>query len=91
MSFRVDLNLAASKASLEVTQTQYNLATETAKRYDALTTLAVTQQSKDDKDATAAADKAQVAAAQQNVQQYEAMTKFKTLVAPFAGIVTAGA
>ncbi len=85
----LDAQLAAAKASLESAQTRANLSAETAKRYDALTTLAVTQQSKDEKDATAAADKAQVAAAQQNVQQYEAMTKFKTLVAPFAGIVTA--
>ena len=40
-------------------------------------------------DATAAADKALVAAAQQTVDQYQAMTNFKKIVAPFAGIVVA--
>ena len=85
----LDAQLAASQASLRVAETQYDLAAQTAKRYDALTTLSVTQQNKDDKDATSAADKSQVEAAQQNVEQYAAMTKFKKLVAPFAGIVTA--
>ena len=85
----LDAQFAASKAGLDVAQTRANLSAQTAKRYDALTTLAVTQQDKDDKDAASAADKAQVDAAQQNVQRYEALTKFKTLVAPFAGIVTA--
>ncbi len=85
----LDAQFAASKAGLDVAQTRANLSAQTAKRYNALTTLAVTQQDKDDRDAAAAADKAQVDAAQQNVQRYEALTKFKTLVAPFSGIVTA--
>jgi membrane fusion protein (multidrug efflux system) len=84
----LDAQLAAAKASLAVAQTRYNLSAETAKRYDALTTAAVTQQQKDQMDANAAADKAQVAAAEQTVQQYEAMTNFKRIVAPFAGVVT---
>ena len=79
----------SSKADLMAAQTHYDLAAETAKRYDALTTLAVTQQEKDNMDATAAADKSLVAAAQQTVDQYQAMTNFKKIVAPFAGIVTA--
>ena len=85
----LDAQLASSKADLMAAQTHYDLAAETAKRYDALTTLAVTQQEKDNMDATAAADKALVAAAQQTVDQYQAMTNFKKIVAPFAGIVTA--
>jgi membrane fusion protein, multidrug efflux system len=85
----LDAQLASSKASLAAAQTHYNLSAETAKRYDALTTLAVTQQEKDNVDATAAADKALVAAAQQTVEQYQAMTNFKKIVAPFTGIVTA--
>ena len=85
----LDAQLASSKASLAAAQTHYNLSAETAKRYDALTTLAVTQQEKDNMDATAAADRALVAAAQQTVDQYQAMTNFKKIVAPFAGIVTA--
>ncbi|HEY0437572.1 MAG TPA: efflux RND transporter periplasmic adaptor subunit [Phenylobacterium sp.] len=85
----LDAQLAAAKASLSVSETRYNLSAETAKRYDALTTAAVTQQQKDQMDANAAADKAQVAAAEQTVEQFEAMTNFKSIVAPFAGIVTA--
>ena len=85
----LDAQLASSKADLAAAQTHYNLAAVEAKRYDALTTLAVTQQEKDNMDATAAADKALVAAAQQTVDQYQAMTNFKKIVAPFAGIVTA--
>ena len=85
----LDAQLASSKASLAAAQTHYDLSAETAKRYDALTTLAVTQQEKDNIDATAAADKALVAAAQQTVDQYQAMTNFKRIVAPFTGIVTA--
>ena len=85
----LDAQLAASKANLQAVQTQYDLAALTARRFDALTTLAVTQQEKDDRDATAAADKAQVAAAQQTVNQYQAMINFKKIVAPFDGVVTA--
>jgi membrane fusion protein, multidrug efflux system len=85
----LDAQLAAAKASLAVAETRYNLSAETAKRYDALTTAAVTQQQKDQMDANAAEDKAQVVAAEQTVQQYEAMTNFKKIVAPFAGVVTA--
>ena len=51
----LDAQLASSKASLAAAQTHYDLSAETAKRYDALTTLAVTQQEKDNIDATAAA------------------------------------
>jgi membrane fusion protein (multidrug efflux system) len=85
----LDAQFAVSKANLRAAQTQYNLAAETAKRFDALTTLAVTQQEKDDRNATAAADKAEVAAAQQTVNQYQAMIDFKKIVAPFDGVVTA--
>jgi membrane fusion protein, multidrug efflux system len=85
----LDAQFEASKANLAVAQTRYNLSAETAKRYNSLTTLAVKQQEKDNKDAAAAADKARVAAAQQNVDQYQAMTNFKKILAPFAGIVTA--
>jgi membrane fusion protein (multidrug efflux system) len=85
----LDAQFAASKANLQTAQTRYDLAAETAKRFDALTTLAVTQQEKDDRDAAAAAEKAQVAAAQQTVNQYQALIDFKKIVAPFVGVVTA--
>jgi membrane fusion protein, multidrug efflux system len=84
----LEAQLETAKANLEAAQVRSNLSAQTAKRYDALTTMAVSQQQKDQMDANAAADKAQVAAARQIVQQYEAMTNFKRIVAPFAGIVT---
>ena len=86
----LDAQLASSKADLMAAQTNYDLAAETAD-YDALTTLAVTQQEKDNVDATAAADKSRVAAAQRTVDQYQAMENFKKIVAPFAEVVTARA
>jgi membrane fusion protein, multidrug efflux system len=86
----LDAQFEASKASLAVAQAKSNLADLTAKRFDALTgTAAVTQQDIDDKNATAAEQKAEVAAAQQNVDHYQAMIGFKKLVVPFDGIVTA--
>lgn len=86
----LDAELAAAKAQLATTQANYNLAVLTAKRWTALAgTQAVSQQDVDVKKADAAAQKAQVAAAQQNVVKYEAMTAFKKLVAPFDGVVTA--
>ena len=86
----LDAELAAARAQLAAMQANYNLAALTAKRWTALSgTQAVAQQDVDIKKADAAAQKAQVAAAQQNVVKYEAMSVFKKLVAPFDGIVTA--
>lgn len=86
----LDAELAAAKAQLATVQATYNLAVLTAKRWTALAgTQAVAQQDVDIKKADAAAQKAQVAAAQQNVVKYEAMSAFKKLVAPFDGVVTA--
>jgi membrane fusion protein, multidrug efflux system len=86
----LDAQYEASKASLAVAQAKYNLARLTAERFSALTkTAAVTQQDIDDKNAAAEEQEAEVAAAQQNVEHYEAMIAFKRLVAPFDGVVTA--
>jgi membrane fusion protein, multidrug efflux system len=69
--------------------TNYNLAAITAKRYtDLKNTAGVSLQEVDNSVAAAAVDKAQVAAAQENVQHYYAMIGFEKVVAPFAGIVT---
>jgi RND family efflux transporter MFP subunit len=85
----LDAQYAASKASLTVAQTRYHLAAITAKRWMALSgTQAVSQEDVDIKKADDAAQKAQVAAAQQDVARYAAMIGFKTLVAPFDGVVT---
>jgi membrane fusion protein, multidrug efflux system len=86
----LDAQYAASKASLAVMQARYKLAIITAKRWAALSgTQAVSQQDVDVKQADAAAQKAQVAAAEQNVAHYEAMEEFKRVVAPFDGVVIA--
>ena len=86
----LDAEFAASKANLAVVQARYKLAELTARRWAALSgTQAVSQQDVDVKQADAAALKAQVAAAEQNVARYQAMTAFKRVVAPFDGVVIA--
>ncbi len=86
----LDAEFAASKANLAVVEARYKLAEITAKRWSALSgTQAVSQQDVDVKLADAAAQKAQVAAAQQDVARFQAMVAFKRLVAPFDGVVTA--
>jgi membrane fusion protein (multidrug efflux system) len=86
----LDAQFEASKAQLAVQQARYKLAVITAKRWAALSgTQAVAQQDVDVKAADAAAQKAEVAAAEQTVAQFQAMIAFKNLVAPFDGIVTA--
>jgi membrane fusion protein (multidrug efflux system) len=86
----LDAELAAANAQLATVQARYNLAVLTAKRWSALSgTQAVAQQDVDIKKADAAAMKAEVAASQQNVAKFEAMSAFKKLVSPFDGIVTA--
>ena len=86
----LDAQFAASKANLAVMEARYKLAEITTRRWSALAgTQAVSQQEVDVKAADAAAHKAQVAAAQQDVARYQALIVFKQLVAPFDGVVTA--
>jgi RND family efflux transporter MFP subunit len=86
----LDAQFAASKANLAVMEARYKLAEVTARRWSALAgTQAVAQQDVDVKVADAAAQKAQVAAAQQDVARYQALIAFKRLVAPFDGVVIA--
>lgn len=86
----LDAQFAASKAKLAVAQARYKLAVITARRWAALAgTQAVAQQDVDVKAADAAEQKAEVAAAEQTVAQFQAMVAFKNLVAPFDGVVTA--
>lgn len=85
----LDAELAAARAQLAMVQANYNLAVITARRWAALSgTQAVAQQDVDIKQADALAQKANVAAAQQNLAKYEAMSAFKNVVAPFDGVVT---
>jgi membrane fusion protein (multidrug efflux system) len=85
----LDAQFAASKANLAVVEARYKLAEITARRWSALSgTQAVAQQDVDVKAADAVAQKAQVAAAQQDVARYQALIAFKQLIAPFDGVVT---
>jgi membrane fusion protein, multidrug efflux system len=86
----LDAQYAAAKANLKVAQANYQLAMTTAKRWQALAgTPAVSQQEVDTQTAGAAARKAEVEAAAQNVARYAALEAFKRVTAPFDGVVTA--
>jgi membrane fusion protein (multidrug efflux system) len=86
----LDAQFAAAKASLNVAQANYRLAASTAARWQALAgTPAVSKQEVEVQTAGAAARKAEMEAAQQDVARYAAMEAFKRVVAPFDGVVTA--
>src|SRR3984957_8104081 len=86
----LDAQYAAAKASLKVAQANYRLAMSTASRWQALAgTPAVSQQEVDVQTAGAAARKAEMEAAAQDVARYAALEAFKRVVAPFDGVVTA--
>ena len=78
------------KGELLKAQANYNLAVVTADRWKALrASNAVSQQTVDEKVGDAAAQRAQVVAAQANVDRIKAMQDFRNILAPFDGIVTA--
>jgi membrane fusion protein, multidrug efflux system len=86
----LDAQYAAAKANLSVAQANYRLAVSTAARWQALAgTPAVSKQEVDVQSAGAAARKAEMEVAEQNVARYAALEAFKRVVAPFDGIVTA--
>ncbi|MDB5393780.1 MAG: efflux transporter periplasmic adaptor subunit [Rhodospirillales bacterium] len=86
----LDQQLDQAKADLASADANEQLAALTAKRWRALlTTQSVAQQAADEKTGDAAAKKAIKDAAEANVRRLEAMETFKTIVAPFDGIVTA--
>jgi RND family efflux transporter MFP subunit len=86
----LDAQYAAAKASLNVAQANYRLAVSTAARWQALAgTPAVSKQEVDVQSAGAAARKAEMEAAAQDVARYAALEAFKRVVAPFDGVVTA--
>ncbi|GAN62887.1 multidrug efflux pump acriflavin resistance protein AcrB/AcrD/AcrF [Acetobacter indonesiensis NRIC 0313] len=85
----LDAQYAAAKANLNVAQARYKLAQITAKRWKALQgTQAVSQQEVDVQAANAEAQKAQVEAAEHDVERFAALEGFKKIVAPFDGVVT---
>lgn len=85
----LDAQYEAAKANLKVAQTRYQLASVTAKRWQALSgTRAVSQQEVDVQVANAKVQKAEVDAASHEVARYEALQTFKKIKAPFDGVVT---
>jgi membrane fusion protein (multidrug efflux system) len=86
----LDAQYAGAKASLGVAKANYQLAVSTAARWQALAgTPAVSKQEVDVQVAGAAARKAELEAAEQNIARYEALEAFKRIVVPFDGVVTA--
>jgi RND family efflux transporter MFP subunit len=86
----LDQQLSQAKATLASAKASEQIATLTANRYGVLVQKqAVSQQLSDQATADAAAKKAVVDANEANVRQLEAMQSFKTLAAPFDGVVTA--
>jgi RND family efflux transporter MFP subunit len=85
----LDQQLAQAKANLDTAEANERLAAVTAQRWQTLANSQwVSQQANDDKAGAASAAKAIADAARANVKQLEAMESFKSIVAPFDGVVT---
>ena len=85
----LDAQYAQAKADLAAEQAKFALADLTAKRWVALRpNQAVSEQSISVKVAEAKSEAARVKAAEQNVKNFEALIRFKTIVAPYDGVVT---
>jgi len=86
----LDQQVAQARADLATAQANERLASLTADRWQAMAgSDAVAQQAIDEKAGDAQAKKAALAAMQANLARLEALESFKTITAPFAGIVTA--
>ena len=85
----LDQRLEEAKGELGKAQADYNLAVLTADRWKALrASQAVSQQTSDEKAGDASARKAEVSAAQANLDRVKAMLNFRDIVAPFDGTIT---
>lgn len=86
----LDQQLEQARNDLASVKAAASLASLTAKRWQALlSSQAVSQQAADEKAGDAAEKKSQVAAAEANVARLQALERFKRIVAPFDGVVTA--
>lgn len=86
----LDAQYAQAKADLQVAQAKYGLATVTANRWRSMgKSQAVSGQSVSVQNANEQSARASLDAAQHNVDRYAALEQFKTIVAPFDGVVTA--
>jgi RND family efflux transporter MFP subunit len=84
-----DQQLAQAKADLGTAIANQKLSAQTANRWNQLAKLnAVAPQDVDEKNGDLAAKSAAVASAKANVDRLEDLTRFKSIVAPFGGIVT---
>jgi len=85
----LDAQYSQAKADLETERAKYVLADLTAKRYlNMRQHQAVSEQAISVQVQEAKAQAARVSAAEQNVKNFEALIRFKTIVAPFDGVVT---
>ncbi|HEX2055588.1 MAG TPA: efflux RND transporter periplasmic adaptor subunit [Nitrospiraceae bacterium] len=85
----LDAEYAQAKADLDTERARYKLAEVTAKRWVALRpNHAVSEQSITVQEQNLKAEAAKVKAAEQKVRNIEAFIRFKTIVAPFDGVVT---
>ncbi|OUJ16788.1 efflux RND transporter periplasmic adaptor subunit [Acetobacter sp. DsW_063] len=85
----LDAQYAQAKADYQAVQAKYNLASVSADRWHAMAkSQAVSGQSVSVADANLKSGRAEMEAAEHNVARFEALEKFKTIVAPFDGIVT---
>lgn len=85
----LDAQYEQAKADMMADKARYELAALTAKRYAALRrSKAVSEQSISVKEANARAEIAKYNAAMHVVNNYQARIKFKTIVAPYDGIIT---
>jgi len=86
----LDQQLAQARADLANVEASDKIAQTTAERWRGLRDSdSVSQQEADEKISAAAASAASVNAARANVQRLQELSAYKTIVAPFAGVVTA--
>lgn len=85
----LDAQYSQAKASLEAQRAQYNLAVVSAERWAALRkSHAVSEQSISVQEANEKKAKADLEAAEHNVSNFVAQLQFKTIVAPYDGVIT---
>jgi len=85
----LDAQYAQAKADLDSERARYALAELTAKRFLAMRqNHAVSEQAISVQVQEAKAQAAKVKASEQNVRNFEALIRFKTIVAPYDGVVT---
>jgi len=88
----LDAQYSEAQANLRSAEAKYNLAVVTADRWRALRkSQAVSEQSISVQEANEKSEAALVDAAKQNVVRFEALQKFKKIVAPFDGVITSRA